>query len=119
MVARPDPPAGVTQRFEIPAGHASRWDECGLLHFVRWGAHSIDLSWPWWTPGGLVEDEMDGEIDVTNKFLVAAQGGEIVFLRPVPQRVSHQDALLLAAYLVAMVGDDAQWAATKTAVENT
>lgn len=33
----------------------------------------------------------------------------MVFLRPVPQRLSHEDALILAAWLVAMVADDEQW----------
>lgn len=61
----------------------------------------------------------DIEIDTFNKFLVAAQGDAMVFLRPVPQRLTHQDALLLAAYLVAMVGDDEQWLKTLAAVENT
>jgi len=42
------------------------------------------------------------EIDTFNKFLVAAGGDNIVFLKPVPQNISGDDALLLAAYLVSM-----------------
>lgn len=61
---------------------------------------------------------MEDEIDTTNKFLVGAQGGNLVFLRPVPLRLSHQDALVLAAYLVGMVGDDEQWERTLKAVQN-
>lgn len=60
----------------------------------------------------------DDKIDTTNKFLVAGSGNDIVFLRPVPSRISHQDALLLAAYLVAMAGDDEQWERTLKAVQN-
>lgn len=59
------------------------------------------------------------EIDTTNKFLVASQGDDFVFLRPVPQKLSKDDALLLAAYLVAMTADDARWDRVLTAVSNT
>ena len=41
------------------------------------------------------------EIDTSNKFLVAAQGDDIVLMRPLA-RVSKKDALNLAAYLVAL-----------------
>lgn len=64
-------------------------------------------------------DDTPGTIDTTNKFLVGAHGDSLVFLRPVPQRLSHQDALLLAAYLVSMVGDDELWLRTLQAVQNT
>ena len=57
-------------------------------------------------------------IDTFNKWLVAAQGNQLLIMRP-PQRLSHQDALLLAALLVTMVGDEDQWKKTLTAVENT
>lgn len=60
----------------------------------------------------------DNEIDTTNKFLVGMQGNSLAFLRPVPLRLSHQDALVLAAYLVSMVGDDEQWERTLKAVQN-
>lgn len=60
----------------------------------------------------------DDEIDTTNKFLVAGSGKDIVFLRPVPMRISHQDALLLAAYLVAMADADDNWERTLSAVQN-
>lgn len=58
------------------------------------------------------------EIDTTNKFLVSKSDGGFVFLRPLPQRMSDDDALLLAAYLVAMVADSDKWEAVLTAVEN-
>jgi len=58
------------------------------------------------------------EIDTINKFLVAGTANHnSVFLRPVPQQLSEQDALLLAAYLVSLVGDHAQWEATLAAVQ--
>lgn len=61
---------------------------------------------------------MTDEIDTTNKFLVGVMGDGIVFLRPVPRTLTRDDALLLAAYLVAMVCDDARWDAVRKAVES-
>lgn len=57
-------------------------------------------------------------VDTMNKFLVAARGEDLCFLRPVPQVISHADALLLAAYLVSMVGDDEQWLHVLRLVQN-
>lgn len=57
-------------------------------------------------------------IDTTNKFLVGAMPGQICFVRAIPMRLSHTDALLLAAYLVALVGDDEQWTKVLDAVQN-
>lgn len=37
-----------------------------------------------------------------NEFLIGAQGENIVFLRPVPQRITREQAVTLAAWLVAM-----------------
>lgn len=48
------------------------------------------------------EEDYMSEINTFNKFMVASQGSEIVFLRLLPTRISQEDALLLAAYLVAM-----------------
>ena len=62
---------------------------------------------------------MADEIDTTNKFFVASDGRGIVFLRPLPQRLGHDDALLLAAYLVAMVADSDRWERVLKAVEST
>lgn len=62
---------------------------------------------------------MADEIDTTNKFLVSVGGDGIVFLRPLPQQMSRDDALLLAAYIVAIVADNDKWEATLTAVEST
>ena len=41
-------------------------------------------------------------IDTFNKFLVGAHGDDVVFLLPVPKKLSQADALLLAAWLVAI-----------------
>lgn len=41
-------------------------------------------------------------MDTSNKFLVGSQAGNIVFMRPVPQSITADDALLLAAYLVSI-----------------
>lgn len=42
------------------------------------------------------------EIDTFNKFAVGMQAGDIALLNPPPRRITRQDALLLAAYLVCM-----------------
>jgi len=42
------------------------------------------------------------EIDTANRFLIGVLGPDVVFMKPVPQRLSADDALLLAAHLVAM-----------------
>jgi hypothetical protein len=47
------------------------------------------------------------------------QDRQIVFLRPVPATLTESDALLLAAYIVSMVGDDERWETILTAVQNT
>jgi hypothetical protein len=61
----------------------------------------------------------DGPIDVTNKFLIAKRGDEeFVFLRPLPQQLSEDDALLVAAYIVAMCSDKERWKAILQAVCN-
>ena len=45
------------------------------------------------------------DIETTNKFLVSLTGDDrIVFLRPVPASINAEDALLLAAWLVAISG---------------
>lgn len=45
---------------------------------------------------------MPQAIDVFNKFLVSSSGDDVVFLSPVPRRLTHAEALLLAAYIVAI-----------------
>lgn len=57
-------------------------------------------------------------IDTTNKFMVASQGGNFVFLKPLPRTMSEDDALNLAAYLVAMTGDTEKWQRMLDAVCN-
>ena len=42
------------------------------------------------------------EIDTTNKFMVAVQADNVVVLRPLPKVFTPDDAMLLAAYLVAL-----------------
>lgn len=54
-----------------------------------------------------------------NKFMVSVGQNEIVFLRPVPQKISKEDALLLAAWLVALADDDNQFDNVRTEVANT
>lgn len=61
----------------------------------------------------------DEDIDTTNKFLIAGQSGlEIVFLRPVPQRLTRADAILLAAWIVAITGDEDAFKRVLQAVHN-
>lgn len=75
------------------------------------------------TSGSTEKAPSPAPIETFNKFLVA--GGtspngqhQLLFLRPLPATLSDQDALLLAAYLVSMVGDDDLWARTLEAVQN-
>ena len=57
-------------------------------------------------------------VDTRNKFLVTSMRGQIGFMSPVPRIISEDDALLLAAYLVAMVADQGRWEKVLAAVEN-
>lgn len=59
------------------------------------------------------------EIDTFNKFFVGAQGEQITFLKRLPQQISKADALLLAAYLVAMADDNGEFPIYLAAVRNT
>jgi hypothetical protein len=58
-------------------------------------------------------------IDTFNKFFVGMQGDDLHFLKPVPIRISKPDALLLAAYLVAMADDNDEFANYLEAVQST
>jgi hypothetical protein len=60
----------------------------------------------------------ESAIDVTNKFGIARTNGEFVFLLPVPRRLSEDDALLVAAYIVAMCANTERWKAILSAVCN-
>ena len=55
------------------------------------------------------------DIDTSNKFFVAAQGDQIVIMRPA-QRISHDEALNLAAWLVALADRDDKFPALLEAV---
>lgn len=70
------------------------------------------------TLGDLMHSSETTEVDTFNKFLVASNGDGVTFLRPLPQRLSADDALLLAAYIVAIVADEDKWKAILTAVES-
>lgn len=60
------------------------------------------------------------KIETANKFMVGMQGDQIVIgLALRTSRMTIDDALNLAAYLVAMVGDDERWEATLEAIEST
>lgn len=41
-------------------------------------------------------------VDVPNEFFVGVQGDDIVFLRSIPQKLKEREALLLAAWIVAL-----------------
>lgn len=58
-------------------------------------------------------------IDTFNKFFVGMQGDDLHFLKPVPLRISKPDALLLAAYLVAMADDNDEFSNYLEAVQST
>lgn len=46
------------------------------------------------------------EIDTVNKFLVSSVGDNVAIMNPPRGRLSRSDALLLAAWLVALAPDD-------------
>jgi hypothetical protein len=58
------------------------------------------------------------DIDTSNKFMVASQGETLVFLRPLPRTMTKDDALNLAAYIVAMTCNDEKWQRTLDAISN-
>jgi hypothetical protein len=57
-------------------------------------------------------------IDTTNRCMIASWGDDLIFMRA-PGRVSKAQALVIAAYIVSMVGDDEAWQQTLDAVQNT
>lgn len=58
--------------------------------------------------------------DPFNKFGLGSNGtGGVVFLAPVPRILSEDDALLLAAWLVAIVGEHERFTRILAAVEAT
>lgn len=60
------------------------------------------------------------EIDTTNRFMVAARGnGELVIMMPPLAPLSTEDALTLAAWIVAVTGEDERFAAILAAVQST
>jgi len=63
---------------------------------------------------------MSDEIDVFNKFMVGGRGEAIVIMNPPRGEISKADALLLAAWLVALANDgEDQFAKIFDAVLNT
>lgn len=60
----------------------------------------------------------DRLIDPTNKFMIAKRGADFIFMRPLPQQLSDEDAMLVAAYIVAMCSDRERWKAILQAVCN-
>jgi len=70
-----------------------------------------------WSEGGA-----SAHVCTLNRFGVAATGDKLVLLFPLPPRLSREDALLLAAYLVCLMDqteDHAGFHRVLTAVENT
>lgn len=59
------------------------------------------------------------EINTTNRHLVATRAGQIVVLSPPLAPMSTREALVFAAWIVVMVGDDEAWERTLAAVHNT
>lgn len=65
---------------------------------------------------------MNEEIDTTNKFLVGVLGDQVVLPKPVPPKLAAADALILAAWLVAMaqcIEPESNFTALLDAVNNT
>lgn len=65
---------------------------------------------------------MTDDKDYSNRFMLGAkfgpEGTRIQFLMPCPRSLNHEEALLLAAWLVTMVGDDPAWEETLKGVQN-
>jgi hypothetical protein len=60
---------------------------------------------------------MSEPIDPTNKFIVCANTEGVVTIAAPPRGpITEADALLLAAWLVAIVADEEKWQATLAAV---
>jgi hypothetical protein len=61
-------------------------------------------------------------IDTTNQHLIARQQDSLVVLLPIEGRLTKQEALTIAAWLVVQadsdMGDGPEWKATLTAVLN-
>ena len=49
-------------------------------------------------------DEAEQEMDTSNKFIIGGRGHNLVFIRPVPQEISNDDAVNLAAWLIVLTG---------------
>jgi hypothetical protein len=56
------------------------------------------------------------EIETFNKFFVGAGSNGIVLLQPIPRMLSNDDALLLAAWLVAIADDGKKFDRVRAAV---
>jgi hypothetical protein len=59
------------------------------------------------------------KIDTTNKFLVGVLGDKVVVMAPPVKPINRQDALLLAAYLVAFSDENDEFQNYLLAVRNT
>lgn len=62
----------------------------------------------------------ESEIDTSNRFMVARDAKRLFIMQKLPIALTDDDAINLAAWLVAMVADgDTKFAATIQAVRNT
>ena len=62
---------------------------------------------------------MADEFDTSNKFMVGVSGAHIVMLRPPRGSITKEDALNLAAWLVALADEGDKFPAQLEAVQNT
>ncbi len=67
------------------------------------------------------EDAEVVDVDTMNKFLVSSQGQNIVVMNPMPltRGLSHADALVFAAWIVAIAGGEEAFLRALRAVEST
>jgi hypothetical protein len=61
---------------------------------------------------------MSDELVTYNKHIVSARGSRIIIQAPPMGAISHDDALNLAAWIVACVGDEERFRRMLTAVQN-
>ena len=56
-------------------------------------------------------------VDTMNRWLIGSRGESLVVMAP-PRELTHEEALVFAAYLVAMVGDEERWQEVLAAVQD-
>lgn len=70
-------------------------------------------------PQAIKENQMSDEIDTSNKYMVGMQGNGIAIMFPPRGPIHRDEALTLAAWLVALADHGGQFGKILEAVQNT